>query len=149
LWHGFDHDEMGMFILFLSMIHTYSSKDCPAYASAKATHLTIMKNHVCRNESSTEQHIANMSAFITMLTGLSYAAIGDLISMAMSHGRTFWTLEDYEHYQNLREAFQPRVSYRNTSRSRRATIASDDCTFTTEGAVVADLESVASGDEDE
>jgi hypothetical protein len=32
---------------------------------------------------------------------------------------------------------------------RRATIAYDNCTFTTEGAVVADLESVASGDEDE
>jgi hypothetical protein len=50
----------------LSIIHSYSSKDCPAHASEKATHLTIMKNYVCRDESSTEQHIANMSAFITM-----------------------------------------------------------------------------------
>ena len=145
MWDGFDYHEMGIFVLFLSIIHSYSSKDCPAYASAKATNLTMMKNHVCRNESSTEQHIANMSAFITMLTGLSCDAIGDMLSLAMSHGRSFWTLEDYERYQYMQEAFRrlPNIT------SRRATNVSDDCSFTTEGAVVADLESVSSDDEDE
>jgi hypothetical protein len=83
-----DQDEKTFLFGSLQILMLQTNGDSVRNARARALQLSLLKDYLCTNESSTEEHATNVANFVTMLGCLSAKAIGEILAMTEPHPTT-------------------------------------------------------------